>query len=115
MEDILYELGLAKYSEVLKAKSVSFSTFKALVSSSANQKMMRESIMLECGLNDGQIIAISSKVREVIDKHNFMANSNSYHKSPLTPTLNYNSKAPNVSRRAMLLQQQPNRSKSPND
>ncbi len=105
MEEILYELGLTRYSEILKAKSVSLNTFKALVSSSVNQKMMRESIMHECGLNDGQIIAISSKVRQMLDSHHMMGNSSQFNKSPLTPTLNYASKAPNQTRRAMLLQQ----------
>lgn len=105
MEEILYELGLARYSDVLKQKSVTFNTFKQIINSNANQKMMRERLMQECGLNSGEIIAIMGKVAQILEKHSLLNQSNSLTKSPLTPTLSYNSKAPNASRRALLLQQ----------
>ena len=103
MEDILYDLGLSRYSEILRAKNVTISTFKAMIHSSVNKQMMGEAIMQDCGLNCGQIIAITTKVSEILENHNQMNQNQQYNKSPLTPTLPYAQKAPNQSRRALLL------------
>jgi len=68
MEDILYELGLHEYAEVLRQQNMNFTHFRNILKSSGNTQQMRQLICQKCGLKQEQILAILEKVKEVSEK-----------------------------------------------
>jgi hypothetical protein len=58
------ELGLSGYSEILRHYNYNERYFRVLLKGPFNVKQLREQVVIDCGLSEGNILAICDKLKE---------------------------------------------------
>lgn len=68
MEDILYDLGLQRYSDSLRRNNINLTTFKKILETRENQQKMREWVIERSRLDQSQVLAILEKVEDLMKR-----------------------------------------------